>query len=106
VYTPAETLVEIFKFLGVDPSVRVSHDSIHNRSGVPRARWIANIISKPNPVTALARKVLPLGLTGRVKDMLQRANTGAKLKLDSRARHTLTAYFDDDLDQLEELLGR
>jgi hypothetical protein len=106
VYTPGETLVDIFKFLGVDPSVRVSHDSIHNRSGVPRSRLIASIISKPNPVTALARKVLPLGLTGKVKDLLQRANTGAKLKLDARARHTLEAYFDNDLDELEDLLGR
>jgi hypothetical protein len=106
VHAPSETLADIFRFLGVDASVRVSHESTYNRSGVPRSRWMANIISKPNLVTSMARKVLPLALTGRVKDMLQRANTGAKLDLDARARRTLEAYFDADLDELEELLGR
>ena len=106
VRAPAEVLADTFRFLGVDPTVRVQHDSTFNRSGVPRSRFMASLISKPNPVTSLARKLLPLSLTGRVKDVIQRFNTGAKLKLDDRARATLAAYFAADLAELETLLGR
>src|SRR5262249_30108600 len=68
VRNPTAVLRQTFEFLDVDPAVRVSHESIYNRSGVPRSRWMANLISKPNVITSIARSVLPLSVTGRVKD--------------------------------------
>src|SRR5262249_27506719 len=95
-----------FEFLGVDPTVTVSHESIYNRSGVPRSRWMASLISKPNVITSLARSVLPLSVTGRVKDALQRVNTGGKARLETQSADPLRSYFAADLVQLEQLLGR
>src|SRR5262249_47785908 len=79
---------------------------VYNRSGVPRSRWMASLISKPNPVTSFARRLLPLSVTGRVKEALQRANTGAKLRLDGKMRAALQGRFASDLTDLETLLGR
>ena len=106
VRNPAQVLQDTFRFLGVDPAAQVRHESVYNRSGVPRSRWMAHLISKPNIITSIARTVLPLSLTGRVKDALQRANTGGKLRLDAAAKGYLQSYFDADLAQLEQLLGK
>lgn len=103
---PNGVVADTFRFLGVDPSVPVQTDSTFNRSGVPRSHLVAKLISKNNPVTKFARRLLPLAVTGKVKDVLQRANTGSKLTLDPRARASLQAYFDTDLAALETLLGR
>jgi hypothetical protein len=103
---PAGVLASTFEFLGVDPSVQVQTESVYNRSGVPRSRWMASLISKPNVITSIVRSLLPVSLTGRVKDALQRANTGQKLNLDPRAREYLRSYFQADLADLEALLGR
>ncbi len=103
---PERTVEEIFAFLEVDPGVKVELDSTFNRSGAPRSRWVANLITRPNPITSAARKVLPLSLTGKVRDLLQRANTGAKHQLDAQSREELWKFFAADTAELEQLLGR
>lgn len=103
---PVGTVADVFRFLGVDPAVRVQLDSTFNRSGAPRSRWVASLITRPNPVTAVARRVLPLSLTGKVRDLLQRANTGAKHALDAPSRDRLQRYFAQDTRDLEALLRR
>lgn len=103
---PAGVVRGVFEFLGVDPSVPVAVDATFNRSGLPRSKWVARLISRPNPVTKAARALLPLALTQRIRDVMQRANTGDKLKLDDASRARLEAYFDPDTAALEALLGR
>ncbi len=106
VRNPTRVLQDTFEFLDVDPEARVHHESVYNRSGVPRSRWMANLISKPNVITSIARSMLPLSVTGRVKDALQRVNTGNKLRLDPQSRDFLRSYFAADLAELQALLGR
>ncbi len=50
--------------------------------------------------------MLPLSLTGKVRDLLQRANTGAKHALDAAAQDRLQRYFAQDTPDLEALLRR
>jgi hypothetical protein len=102
---PKQAVREIFAFLGVDPDVVVEVDSVYNRSGLPRSRLLASLVSLPNPVTKLARRILPLAVTAPVRDLLQRANTGEKPKLDPRSRSFLEEYFANDMMELQSLLG-
>jgi hypothetical protein len=103
---PAHTVAGVFEFLGVDPTASVQVDSTFNRSGAPRSRWLANLITRPNSLTTLARRLLPLSLTGKVREALQRANTGAKHELDARTRERLRHFFAADTADLERLLHR
>jgi hypothetical protein len=103
---PAHTVAGVFEFLGVDPAVPVQLDSTFNRSGAPRSRLLASAITRPNPVTRLARRLLPLSITGKVRDLLQRANTGEKHDLDAASRDRLRQFFAADTAELETLLQR
>jgi hypothetical protein len=103
---PRETMSEIFAFLGVDPDAAIDVESTYNRSGLPRSRLVAGLFANSNPVTALARRMLPLSVTTRIRDVLQRLNTGAKPTLDAASRRFLEGYFEDDLQALAKLLGR
>lgn len=103
---PRETMREVFAFLGVDPRAEVQVGETYNRSGMPRSRLVASLFSKSNPVTSLARRMLPLSVTSKVRDVLQRANTGAKQTLDPESKGYLDHYFAADRESLAELLGR
>lgn len=103
---PQESMRDIFAFLGVDPGVEVKVDATYNRSGMPRSRLVAGLFNKSNPLVSLARRMLPLAVTTRVRDALQRMNTGDKLRLDEASKARLDRYFADDLVSLAKLIGR
>jgi hypothetical protein len=103
---PARIVAELFDFVGVDPSFRPDTDKVYHRSGVPKSRLIANVISKPGPLSKLARTVLPDELRTRVRTFLQNANTGEKGAMDPEARALLRERFAADVAEVERLLGR
>jgi hypothetical protein len=103
---PGATLAELFTFLGIDPSFRPDTDQVHHRSGRPRSRLLASAISKPGPLSSIARGLLSDGLRTRVRTWLQNANTGEKGEVDPASRALLRERFRDDVREVEELLGR
>ena len=103
---PQRVLAELFEFVGVDPSFRPDTSRVHHRSGRPKSKRLANALSKPGPLSSMARALLPDGLRTRVRGFLQNANTGEKGDLDPGARELLRARFADDVREVEELLGR
>ena len=103
----AESFVaRVFEFLGVDAGVRPDVERVYHRSGRPRSKLLANVLSKAGPVSSLARALLPEGVRNSVRAALQNMNTGAKDELDAETRAWLAPRFREDAENLAALLGR
>ncbi len=103
---PATALAELFAFVGVDPAFEPDTGRTYHRSGAPKSKLLANVISRPGPLASVARAVLPDGLRTKVRSFLQNANTGEKGEMDAASRALLRERFTDDVAALEQLLGR
>ena len=103
---PAVTMRQLFAFLGVDPEVPVDTSGVFNRSGAPRSRRLASLLTQRNPLRSLARRLLPPRLTAAVAWWIVGLNTGGKPTLEPRARRLLEEELAADAAQLERILGR
>jgi hypothetical protein len=99
-------VADLFDFIGVDAAFEPDTGRTYHRSGAPKSKLLANVISKSGPLSSVARAVMPDGLRTRVRTFLQNANTGAKGEMDEASRDALRERFADDVAALERLLGR
>jgi hypothetical protein len=106
VRNPGRVLGTLYEFLSTGPGGEVDTSRVYNRTGPPRSRLLADLLARPNPVTAAARRWLPEDLRDRVKNAMLNLNTGRKDAIDDSSRAYLRAYFADDVQELERLLGR
>lgn len=101
-HDPAATMRVVYRFIGVDadfvPDVRVRH----HRSLLPRARWIGTAVARTRALRRLVLPRLPPRLVARIGDAIMRAPP--PLAPGTRAR--LLPRFEDDVRELERLLGR
>ena len=103
---PQATLADLWRWLGIDPSVRPDTSHTFNASSQPRSRVVASLISKRSPLAALARAVVPAGVRGRLTDAVRGLNAGAKGRVDERSAAYLREFFQDDVRETETLVGR
>jgi hypothetical protein len=104
---PSEVVERIFRFLGVDAAFQPDMSIRHKVSGTPRSKALHMLLSQPNPAKALAKRVLPVGMRGRIYAGLMRSNIVAhKDELRPETRAALRRLFADDIEQLSTLIGR
>ena len=106
VRNPGRVLGTLYEFLSTGPGGEVDTSRVYNRTGPPCSRLLADLLARPNPVTAAARRWLPEDLRDRVRNAMLNLNTGRKDAIDDRSRAYLRASFADDVQELERLLGR
>jgi hypothetical protein len=103
---PLAVLRELWRFLEVDETVVPDTSEVHNASGRPRSKLLADLIAKPNPLTSAARKLVPESVRTRIKTRLRRLNTGSKGEIDDWSRAYLQDRFAADVKEVEAILGR
>ncbi|HKU60912.1 MAG TPA: sulfotransferase [Gemmatimonadales bacterium] len=103
---PQATLSDLWRWLGIDPSVRPDTSRAFNASSQPRSRVVASLISKRSPLAALARALVPAGVRGRITEGVRNLNAGAKGRVDERSAAYLREFFRDDVRETETLFGR
>jgi hypothetical protein len=103
---PQATLTDLWRWLGIDPSVRPDTSRAFNPSSRPRSRLLASLISKRSPLAALARVLVPAGARARVTEAVRGLNAGTKGGVDERSADYLRDRFRDDVRETEQLLGR
>jgi Sulfotransferase family len=106
VESPERLVREILEFIDVDPEQPIDFAKVHNRSGKPRSRLVANLLTRPNRLRDLVKRILPPDTTYLLKLRLQDLNTGAKGALDSRSRAYLKEFCAEDVRALQQLVGR
>jgi hypothetical protein len=103
---PQTTLTDLWRWLGIDPSVRPDTSRTFNASSQPRSRVVASLLSKRSPLAALARAIVPAGVRGRITEAVRGLNAGAKGRVDERSAAYLRDVFREDVRETEALLGR
>ncbi|MGZ8755797.1 MAG: sulfotransferase family protein [Acidimicrobiia bacterium] len=101
---PDAVLADVFRFLEVDPSVKVDTSVRLTQSGVPRFRMIHWLLSDRNPVKRWLTPVFPTGVQKALRQV--RSANLEKQSMSPAERQALAVHFEADLDQLEQLLDR
>ncbi len=103
---PAGAMRGLFGFLGVDSAFPCDTSKVLNRSGRSRFRLVSDFFSQPNPLKALAKRLIPERVRVPLRLAILNWNTGAKGTIEPRAEDFLRDYFRADVDDLAALLGR
>jgi hypothetical protein len=103
---PGAIVKEICEFLEVDTSVPLGTDRVYNRSGRPRIKVLAKILSQPNIFKSALKNFIPGFLRAQLRLKLISVNTKAvKEPVSGHVRERLTDYFKEDVANLEKLVG-
>ena len=104
---PQGLIADILAHIGADPGFRPDLSQRPNEGGVPKNAALQNFLMRPNPVTGLAARVLPLRLRRRIRDRLASLNLrrGGETRLPEAARAILLDRLSDDILRLERLTG-
>ena len=102
---PAGLCRTIFRFLGVDDSVRLEVSLRHNMSGLPRHRGLHKLLTQPHPLKRLLKPLVPDGLRERLVTRLRNRNL-VRPPLSPDVRRQLLHEYRPDILRLQELIGR
>jgi hypothetical protein len=101
----AAIVKEVFSFLGVDPSYEPEVERRHNQSGKVRSNLIARFVNRPNFLTRLARKVVPLEVGHRIMEVLRHLNMKEKPPIPDEAEGYLKEFYAEDVKRTEQITG-
>lgn len=102
---PDAIVTEICRFSGVPDNQNINTDVHSNASGLPKSIVLAKFIG-PNPLTNIARKLLPQKIGTFLRSTLRNMNRGAKPVINPQTRDDLRAFYETDISKLEALIGR
>ncbi len=104
---PLPMLGRMFEFIGADPGFIPDISYRPNAGGVPKSQIFQDFLIKPNPITGLIAKVVPLELRSKIRDRLVARNLKkSDHGMPEEARAILSARLRDDVGRLSDLLGR
>jgi len=103
---PHQVIRDLFSFLDIDPHFRPNTSKVHNRSGQPRSKMLADFLVKPNAVMTIAKKMVPERVRTPIRLALMTLNTGAKGQIDDKSRAYLREFFATDVREVEKLFGK
>lgn len=96
---------DIFQFLGVDANFQPDTAKIYNRSGMPRSKAIANLLTN-SVINRVGMRIIPEKIRTTIRSILLELNTGKKDKIDGKSEAYLREYFYQDVKELEKIIGR
>ena len=97
---------QLLKFLGADASGEIKAEGQFNRSGAPRSKAVARLLTQDSPVKSAVKALLPERLRMSLRMQVQNANNREKEPMSESARRYLTDFFTEDVAATEKLLGR
>ena len=106
----AGTIRQIFGHIGVDTTFQPETSARHNVSGIPKNRYLHELLSRPNQLKQVLKKVLPDGLRTAIagSEFVSRLRM-SNLKRDSLPQETrvrLKEVYVDDILELQDILHR
>lgn len=106
----AGTIRQIFGHIGVDTTFQPETSAWHNVSGIPKNRFLHELLSRPNQLKQALKKVLPDGLRTAIAgtEFVSRLRM-SNLKRDSLPQDTrvrLKEIYVDDILELQDILHR
>ena len=102
---PAAVMHDVFRYLEVDDRFQPTTSAIYNRSGRPRLKIVADLLSKTNPILTMAQNIIPPPVRTPIRLKLLEFNTGKKDEIDEESVSYLRAYFKSDVEKLGAVIG-
>src|SRR5687768_1623442 len=101
---PAQTVVDLYGFLGVDTSFLPDTSVRHNPGAIPKVRLLNRLFYNTTLIN-MAKSVVPEGLHLKLKQ-IQQLNQSSAPKLPADLRSKLLNFYREDIFKLEGLLNR
>lgn len=102
---PEEVMQAIFRFIRVDDTFTPDFSYRPNAGGTPKNKAIQDFVMKPNPLTGLAARFIPMEARRRLRDAVSNLNV-QKEACPPKVRARLIDSLRSDIDALEAMLGR
>ncbi|MDT7688952.1 MAG: hypothetical protein QOE46_1711 [Acidobacteriota bacterium] len=102
---PVGLMQDIFRFLNVDDGFVPDMSVRHNESKIPRSHALQVFLTEPRLTKNVFKPLLPARLSRRVGDRFRRLNL-TKPPLPKELRRRLTEVYREDINELQEMLGR
>jgi hypothetical protein len=102
---PRSVLIDLFSFIGVDPEFVPDVSYRPNTGGVPRSRFLQDLVIQPHLMTRLAGRLLPEKTKRRIRDVVSARNL-VKPPFPAEARNRLKSELREDILKLQGLLNR
>ena len=102
---PANLFQQIFRFLGVDGSVRIQLPDKFNSSGIPRNKILHDFLNKPNFIKSQLKRILPEKAQYNLLTRFMNRNL-AKPALNAEVRRRLLGTYRDDIVKTQDLIHR
>lgn len=99
---------QIFEFLDIDPNVKINTDINYNASGVPKNRFLHNLIREKNVVKTLL-KPITFFMSQKMKDKIlnhMAKKNMSRMRISFANENMLQKYFKPEIKKLEKLLDK
>ncbi|MBK6266525.1 sulfotransferase [Marivirga sp. S37H4] len=106
---PHENLKEIFNFLGVESEVEVNTATRYNLSGIPRFRYLHEMLFEGKKFMDYTRPVARFFFSAKTRKKISRTLMEKNLQRTHINEHTkieLIEYFREDIQRTEKILNR
>lgn len=101
---PAETMNDIFKWLEIDESFTVQ--KIHaEKGGASKSQWLTNSLNPKSKILKHARSLIPKSTRVKMRSLVLSKNL-KRPEMDAKTRAFLTEFYQDDVDQLSNIVGK
>jgi hypothetical protein len=98
-------LSDILDFLGLR-TIEFDFIEKENVSGVPKVKWLNNLILSRSIVAKIIAKFFPSKLKSRFKIKLAKLNNAPPPKMHQETRTKLVDFYRKDIKKLEEIIGK
>jgi hypothetical protein len=102
---PQELLIEIFNFLGVNPTFTPDISFRFNPSGEPKSLWLQKTVVGESKFKDIIKLLLPQNLRRQIRQNLFGYNL-QKIPMEQETRKYLSSLFASDIKNLQDLLHR
>jgi hypothetical protein len=103
---PKGFLMQVFRFMDIDPEFLPDLSKRHNAGAWPRSMRLHHLATSMNPVKKGLVRLLPDGIRQSLERATHARNLGAPPVLDPDLRRELTRKYREDILGLQDLLGR
>lgn len=102
---PIGIVQDIFSFLAIDNKFVPDTSVKHNKTILPRNKRLHSLLTKPNPIMAVACQLIPVKLRKGISNNAKKWNL-SKPKLSIELRKKLVEVYREDILKLQDLIQR
>lgn len=97
---------EIYAFLEVAPPPQQTENVRVNASGQPKSTWLHHFLTHKHPLKKTAKSFFPKETRSKIVTFIQNLNLKEKETISPEMESELRLTYEDDVRQLQEILGR